>query len=92
MKLWRIELNNGDWFLWFATAKSLAVHGMWNMHYADGLDWSEFLIEYGPRTKQVDDGEIIEATDFNGTNKTQTAAKWCEGKTNGPFLSNTYEV
>jgi len=90
MNLWRIELNNGDWFLWFAKRKTNALTSLQSEHFPD-LTFTRFLIEYEPRTKQVGDDELISAETTEGT-QTRTAAEWCEGQSGGPFSSNTYEV
>ena len=90
MNLWRIELNNGDWYLWFAKGKRHALFDLRNTHYCDSANLTEFLIECEPRTRQLPDNELV-AVEVDGDIQTRTAAEWCKGQSGGPFSSNTYE-
>lgn len=95
MNLYRIELNNGDWWLWFAKSKRDAITGLSDLT-TGGFRLLDFLISKEPRTKQLllDEKVSCLCEKMNGDSNiiTRTVEEWCAVNEFGPWQSNTYEV
>lgn len=88
LQMWRITLNDGDWYCVFARSWRTALNLIHTNHY--DMKPVEFVEIYEPITRPVPDDEIMTVRCENGP-ETKTAGEWIVGEDVGLFCSNTYD-
>ena len=89
--VWKVLLNDGDWYSVFAQSSNGAIKQVIEHHY-DDMTRGEFQATYRPIVRRLRDNEILGVRTENNDNEEKTAKEWCEGETVGLFCSNTYEL
>lgn len=88
--IWRVDLNDGDWYSVFSISRNHAIALVCENHYSD-LTRREFENTYKPTVKKLPSDEVLTVCTERGEEK-KTAAEWLAGETPGLFSSNTYEI
>lgn len=91
ISIWSVKLNDGDWYLVFATTWKQAIAVVIDTHY-DEMSYQEFDHEYSPVVERIPNDREVTISDDQGGQETRTAIAWCEGEGIGPFSSNTYGI
>jgi hypothetical protein len=88
LAMWRIELNDLDWYVVFAYSSRGAEHMIVDNHY--DMPTKEFRQTYSPSIRKLKPSEELTVKGENG-DETKTASEWLKLAAVGLFCSNTYD-
>lgn len=87
--VWRVFLNDGDWYDVFATSSDGAIKTVLANHYE--MSRGDFMKTYAPAVRRRRDDEKMCVNCEDEGKQIKTAKEWCDGESPGLFCSNTYE-